>query len=328
MPRLYHALLLPVLWTLLVLPAFGTGKITGSVTDAETGDPLPGVNVILVGTTIGTVTDFDGNYTIINIPPGTYQVQYSLIGFTRTIIDNVRVNTDFTTRQDVVLSEEVIQCQEIVVVAERPLVVKDQTSSAAVVTAEELSSLPVENFSEAVRLQTGVVQGADGGIHIRGGRANEISYIVDGIAVTDPFSGGIGVQVENNAIEELTVVSGTFNAEFGQAQSGVIKWVCSKHPSFVCEISESIVSRKRRSPAGSPNTNISSPSFEVSKLMKSLGALFDMRSNIAESDNASVHPARAFDWIGSWRKHNALARVQRMVMARANLVADRADDSN
>ncbi len=222
MPRLYHALLLPVLWTLLVLPAFGTGKITGSVTDAETGDPLPGVNVILVGTTIGTVTDFDGNYTIINIPPGTYQVQYSLIGFTRTIIDNVRVNTDFTTRQDVVLSEEVIQGQEIVVVAERPLVVKDQTSSAAVVTAEELSSLPVENFSEAVRLQTGVVQGADGGIHIRGGRANEISYIVDGIAVTDPFSGGIGVQVENNAIEELTVVSGTFNAEFGQAQSGVI----------------------------------------------------------------------------------------------------------
>ena len=180
------------------------------------------MNIIIVGTTIGAVTGIDGDYAIINVPPGTYQLQFSFLGFSRLTVDEVRVNVDLTTRIDAEMREEVLQGEEVVIVAERPLVVKDQTSSAAVVTSEELEALPLENFEEAVTLQTGVVQSADGGIHIRGGRANEISYIVDGIAVTDPFSGTIGVQVENNAIEQLTVVSGTFNAEFGQAQSGII----------------------------------------------------------------------------------------------------------
>ena len=199
-----------------------TGKIAGKVVDVVNGDPLPGVNVILAGTQIGTVTGIDGSFSIINIPPGTYSVQFSFLGFSRLTVENVRVTVDRTTTVDAEMKEEVIQGEEVLIVAERPLVIKDQTSSAAVVTSEELEALPLENFEEAVTLQTGVVQDAEGGIHIRGGRANEIQYIVDGIAVTDPYSGSIGVQVENNTIEELTVISGTFNAEFGQAQSGII----------------------------------------------------------------------------------------------------------
>lgn len=199
-----------------------TGKIAGRVVDGGSGEPLPGVNVIIVGTQIGAVTDLDGSYSIINVPPGTYSLQFSFLGFSRLTVENVRVTVDLTTRINAEMREEVIQGEEVLIVAERPLVIKDQTSSAAVVTSEELAALPLENFEEAVTLQTGVVQDAEGGIHIRGGRANEIQYIVDGIAVTDPFSGTIGVQVENNTIEELTVISGTFNAEFGQAQSGVI----------------------------------------------------------------------------------------------------------
>lgn len=202
--------------------AANTGKIAGKVVDAATGEPLPGVNVILLGTQIGAVTGVDGAYSIINVPPGTYSLQFSFLGFSRLTVENVRVSVDLTTRINAEMREEVIEGEEVLIVAERPLVIKDQTSSAAVVTSEELAALPLENFEEAVTLQTGVVQGADGGIHIRGGRSNEIQYIVDGIAVTDPFSGNIGVQIENNTIEELTVISGTFNAEFGQAQSGVI----------------------------------------------------------------------------------------------------------
>lgn len=202
--------------------ALGAGKITGTVVDAATGDPLPGVNVFLIGTSIGSVTDFAGNYTILNVPPGTYQMQFSMISYARLIVDNVRVNTDFTTHQNAQLSEETIQGEEIVVVAERPLIVKDQTSSVSIVTGAELAVLPIDDFSEAARLQPGVVRDASGGLHIRGGRANEIAYIVDGIVVTDPYSGSIAVPVAVNAIEELAVVSGTFNAEFGQAQSGVI----------------------------------------------------------------------------------------------------------
>lgn len=202
--------------------AGNTGKIAGKVTDLN-GEPLPGANVFLVNTTLGAAADVNGNYVILNVPPGTYQLKASMIGYRAVVMNNVQVSVDLTTRIDFQLKEEAVELgDEIVVVAERPMIVVDQTSTAAVISTEQLESLPIERFEEAVTLQTGVVQDAKGGIHIRGGRANEIQYLVDGIPVTDPYSGVSGVQVENNAIQELTVVSGTFNAEYGQAQSGII----------------------------------------------------------------------------------------------------------
>src|SRR3972149_3018371 len=68
-----------------------TGKITGTVTDKKTGEPLPGANIVVLETTLGTTTDLDGRYTILEVPPGTYDVQISFVGYQKIKINEVRV---------------------------------------------------------------------------------------------------------------------------------------------------------------------------------------------------------------------------------------------
>jgi len=208
---------------LLVFPAYGwaqTGKISGTVRDVRTGETLPGVNVVIVGTTQGTSTDVEGYFTILNVRPGTYEVRASFIGFAAQTTSNVRVTIDRTTQVDFRLREESFVGEEVVVVAERPIVQRDLTSSSASVSGDQLRVLPVQNFQEVVNLQAGVSEG-----HFRGGRLGEVAYLVDGIPVNDAFDGRLAFQVENNAIQEIEIISGTFNAEYGQAQSGVVSIV-------------------------------------------------------------------------------------------------------
>lgn len=197
-----------------------TGKIAGEVTDRDLGGGLPGVNVFIEGTTQGTATDMDGSYSIIGVPPGTYTVVASYIGFATQKVENVVVNAGLTVVVDFEMSEEVFEGQEVVIVAEKPLVQKDLTATTAIVSGDEIRSLPVENFGQVIGLQAGVVNG-----HFRGGRMGEVGYWVDGMPVTDVFDGSLGVSVENNMVDELQVVTGAFNAEYGQAMSGIVNIV-------------------------------------------------------------------------------------------------------
>ncbi|MDX1429284.1 MAG: carboxypeptidase-like regulatory domain-containing protein, partial [Rhodothermales bacterium] len=210
----------------IALPALGQGKIAGRVTDAANGDPLVGVNVVIDGTTQGTITDIDGNYILINVRPGQYTIVFSYIGFKRHTVSGLLVTTGQTTRYDVTLSEEVFEGDEIVVQAERPLIQKDLTASKKTVIAEEIAALPVESFFGVLTTQAGVNTGPGGTIHIRGGRSNEIAYLVDGMSVGNPFNtNGLATSVSTDAIQEMTVISGAFNAEYGQAMSGIVNLV-------------------------------------------------------------------------------------------------------
>jgi len=205
------------------LHAGTTGKIAGQVTDGESRQPLPGVNVVLEGTTLGAATDAEGDYLILNVPPGVYVLKATMIGYKGVRVQGVRVSADHTARIDIPMTPTVLELEETVTVtAERPVIRKDLTSTLAAVGAEEISQLPVETLADVLELQTGVVRGAGGELHIRGGRASEIAYLIDGVSVTDPFSGNAAVQVENAGVQELQVVSGTFNAEYGLAMSGVV----------------------------------------------------------------------------------------------------------
>ncbi len=206
----------------IVFPASAqtTGKIAGTVIDASTGESLPGVNVFIPSTLQGTTTDLDGYFYILNVKPGTYSVRASYIGFTPVTVENVRVQIGKTTDLSFTLSVEIIAGEEIIIVAERPIVQRDLTSSSTSISAEDLKVLPVLNFSDVINLQAGVVDG-----HFRGGRAGEVSYMVDGIPINDVFDQTFAFQIENNAIQEVEIISGTFNAEFGQAQSGVVNIV-------------------------------------------------------------------------------------------------------
>ena len=197
-----------------------TGKISGRVLDGATGEPLPGVNVVIAGTTFGSTTDSDGYYAILRVAPGTHAVRASFIGYASMVVEDVRVRIDQTTEVDFALQEEVVQGEEVVVSAERPLVQRDLTSSSVSVSAEELEALPVLNFTDVINLQAGVVDG-----HFRGGRTGEVAYMVDGIPINDVYDHSFSYQVENNAIQEVQIISGTFNAEYGQAQSGIVNIV-------------------------------------------------------------------------------------------------------
>jgi len=219
--------LLPILFVLFLAPdALAQGKLAGRITDGPGGFPLPGVNVILEETGQGSVTDINGDYIILNVRVGDYTIRFSYIGYATQIISEVRIATGQTTRYNLTMTEEVIQGEEVLIIAERPLVQKDLTSSRRTVVSEEIQALPVEGFFGIIATQAGVNQGPGGEIHIRGGRSNEISYLVDGMSVGNPFeTNGLATTVAKDAIQELTVISGAFNAEYGQAMSGIVNIV-------------------------------------------------------------------------------------------------------
>lgn len=220
MSRKYKACIILLFFFMSNIFAGTTGKISGKVTDAKTGEPLYGVNIILVGTTMGAASNIDGEYFIINVPPGIYQLKASLIGYAAVTIQNIRVSVDQTTKIDIVLSEEAVVINDIIVTAQKPIVQKDLTSTEAKVSGDQISLLPLEDVQSVVNLQAGVVEG-----HFRGGRSNEVKYLIDGVAVNDAFSGSSALEAEINSIQELQVLTGTFNAEYGEALSGVVNQV-------------------------------------------------------------------------------------------------------
>ena len=222
-----HMKLYSTVYVLLMLSlaqAGTTGKLAGKVTIKDSGEPMMGANVIINDTNLGAASDADGNYYILQVPPGTYSVRFTMIGYQDLIMNNVRIQVDLTTTINASLSESVIGMNEVVVQAERPMIQTDVTYSQANISSEEVEMLPVEEFEDVIALQAGVVS-SNGEIHVRGGRGGEIAYMVDGITVTDPINSGVSVEIENNAIQELQFISGTFNAEYGQAMSGIVNIV-------------------------------------------------------------------------------------------------------
>jgi outer membrane receptor protein involved in Fe transport len=202
-----------------------TGKIAGKVTSSETGEVLIGINIVLEGTTMGAATGIDGTYVINNIEPGSYNLIVSGIGYQKKRIENVKVASDFTTTVNIDLSSDVITLDAIVVQADAPMIRKDLTSSKATVDAGQIETLPVESIDQILSLQAGITRGAGGDLHIRGGRSSEIAYTVNGVSISNPFDNSRTVDISTNAIQELSIVSGTFNAEYGNALSGVVNTI-------------------------------------------------------------------------------------------------------
>jgi outer membrane receptor protein involved in Fe transport len=229
-----------ILTALLLLAGllFGgtTGKLSGTVRNAETGKPLSGANVYIEGTRLGAATDLNGDFYIINIPAGRYTVTTSSMGYQSVTVRNILITADFTTKYDFELSTEILEAgKEVVIVAERPLVETDRTSSVRVSTAEEIENLPVRGYRDVVALQSGVVeheyypgdarqgertQGSR--LQIRGGRPEEVGYWVDGFSQTDPQTGFSTTAINNTAIQEVILMTGGFSAEYGKIMSGAV----------------------------------------------------------------------------------------------------------
>lgn len=217
MLRKWSALVL----ALLAVPAMAfaqyTGKIAGQVLDASTGETLPGAAVVIAGTTLGTATDVDGNFYIIGVPVGDYNVQASFVGFQTATQEGVEVSAGYTTQLDFSLQSGV-ELDELVVEYERPLIQKDAIGVPKIVNAEEIVSLPVRGAANVAKIQAGVVsKEGDGTLNIRGGRGSEVTYYVDGVKY-----GSGGVNVPQSAIQSQEMVIGSINARYGDAMSGII----------------------------------------------------------------------------------------------------------
>ncbi|MBM3307121.1 MAG: TonB-dependent receptor [Candidatus Eisenbacteria bacterium] len=198
-----------------------TGKIAGRVTDADTGKPLAFANVSVLGTPYGNITNQNGEYVIDFVPAGSYVVQASYMGYATKRSDSVTVTANRTEQVNFSLKSDVLQADEVLVEAERPMIETEKTSTARRMGQEEVKIRSISTVEEAIATQPGVVLHG-GQIHVRGGRASEVKMYVDGIAITDAASGTGNLEVSLSSLSEFELLSGGFDAEYGNVQSGVI----------------------------------------------------------------------------------------------------------
>jgi len=198
-----------------------SGKISGRVTD-ENNEPLIAANILVEGTNQGAASNVEGYYSILNVRPGTYTVTFKYIGYQTKIFSNVSVNVDKTTSLDVVLNSEIIEGEVVTVIAQKPVVEFNQTSSVKNLSSDEIKSLPVQSLTDIINLQAGGVQTSDGQYHMRGGRGGEVQFQVEGMSINNPFTNEASLSLDRSIIEEVSVVSGTFDAKYGQAMSGIV----------------------------------------------------------------------------------------------------------
>ncbi len=201
-----------------------TGKIAGKVIDESTEEPLVGANILIQGTGLGAAAGLSGEFFIINVPPGTYDLKVQMIGYETVEYRNLRVSVNRTTEVEIKMKQTVVEGEVVVVEADKIVLKKDQTSSIRNVSSDQIQSLPVENVGQVISMQAGVVNG-----HFRGGRLTDVAYLVDGVEVTESFGGeGRAVDLEPETVQDLEVITGTFNAEYGKAMSGIVNAVTKK----------------------------------------------------------------------------------------------------
>ncbi len=204
------------------------GKITGKVLDKETGQPLMYANIVILGTPLGAMSLEDGSFMILNVAPGKFSVQASYVGYTPLVISEVVIEPDITRELLFELEPTIAkEIEPIVVQAERPLVQVDVTSTRNIFLADEVQALPVDNPVNVVNYISGSSISA-AGTHIRGGRATEVGYYIDDTPIQDPIQNNALVNLSTQSVNEMVVFTGGFNAEYGNASSGIVNIITSE----------------------------------------------------------------------------------------------------
>lgn len=238
-----------LLWLMLILFPLSihagiTGKIRGTVKDKTTGESLPGTNVFIshiwqedvekefLGAS-GAATDLNGEFVILQVPPGLYSVTASAMGYTREVKQRVRVSVDRSTQVDFMLTSEVLHLGgEVVVEAKRDLVQMDVSSTESYISKEDYKNTPFANRIEnVISLQSGVSGNIlEGELKIREGEALEVGFLLDGMDMYDQKFNRPVISIQPAMVQEIKIMRNGFNAEYGQSRSGVIN-VITKNPS-------------------------------------------------------------------------------------------------
>ncbi len=227
-----------------------TGKIEGTVRDMDTGAPLAGCQVVIDGTRLGNVTNQDGYFFILNTPPGRRGITFSYTGYQKTTVSNVLILAGQTITVDAAISSTVVELEGITIAGESQLLMpRDNTGTKHRMTAEKIENSPTATLEDLMVLEAGVQTGGEGGLgrglRIRGGRIGEEGLVVDGVMVrnftANAYLEGGGWQLEQesfskgedptplefstSSVEEVDIITGGFQAEYGNAQSGIINIV-------------------------------------------------------------------------------------------------------
>jgi hypothetical protein len=291
-------LILIILFMAPALFAQNTGKVVGVVKDKATGEPLPGVNVVLLGTNLGSATDVDGYYVILNVPVGRYDIKSIYVGYKETVVQGMRVSVDHTTEVNFEVEATTLELEEaIVVTAERELIRKDDTNTNIVTVAEDIETLPVRSIQQLAALTAGVIkQDNDALMNIRGGRSGESAIYIDGVLMNDPYNKAVRSSIPNEAIEEISVQTGGFSAEYGEAMSGIIattvKSGTEKYTGMMQVITDEFLSSYNK------ELGLGTYSYGYNEYLLSLSGPFYPGTN--HTFYASVVRRYRRDWCPSW----------------------------
>jgi hypothetical protein len=198
-----------------------TGKIAGKVTDRATGQPYYGANVILDGTSLGAATDANGDFIVLQVPPGTYSLLVRAMGYKSVTVTDVQVRIDQTSPVDFYLEQALIPGETVTISGKREAVKQDVATSVSSFSSAEIKDLAVTTVNDLVQLQAGV----DKGLAIRGGDESELLFQINGTTLRDPRNNKPITGVALNAVQEVAMERGGFNAEYGQVRSGIINVV-------------------------------------------------------------------------------------------------------
>ena len=227
MKLLHNTTCLLLLALLFSTPAFAqSGKVNGTVTDAGTGNPLPGVNVVVEGQQIGATTNAEGFYAILNVSPGTYTIRASFVGYADKVIENVDVNANLTTQLDIQLEEQTVGLEEVTIQAQEPIVKPDISANVSNLSSENIENLPVSSVTEVVEMQAGV----ESGLRVRGSEAANASFLVDGMSTRNPRDNTPFTGLSYTSIKRVQVQTGGFNAEYGNVRSGLVNVTTREGP--------------------------------------------------------------------------------------------------
>lgn len=200
-----------------------TATLSGSVTDSISDETLIGVNIVFSGTTLGTATDLNGNYTVTDIPAGEYNIQISYVGYEKKLYTGIKFSAGEQKKLNITLrTTSLVFDDAVVIIGDKPLVDVEDAGTGSSLSSDEIAMAPNRQIQGLLNTQSGIVQTSDG-VHIRGGRSYETGYYIDDVSAKDPLAGtGFGIDIGSNSIDRIDVTTGGAGVEYGNATAGVV----------------------------------------------------------------------------------------------------------
>ncbi len=201
------------------------GKISGKVYDAESNDPLVGANIFVEGTNLGAAANVNGEFFILNVPPGKHTVIASMMGYETIRKQEVLVQIGQTTILNFTLNTTAIEGIERVIVADRSIIQTDVANSQTILQGSDIAALPASKFKGILAIQVGIRDVDSRGLFMRGQRQDAISMLVDGMQARDNLDNQVYTRFNPDELEQVKINAGGFDASYGDASAGLITLV-------------------------------------------------------------------------------------------------------